>query len=95
MADSRQINRRPFTRRVILKSSAALIVAYCSSCSLILPGKARATERLVVTSRSGSYRAAMEAAIIFPFTKEIGLSVTVVDSADIAKIKSQAASKKM
>jgi putative spermidine/putrescine transport system substrate-binding protein len=34
----------------------------------------------------------MEAAIIFPFTKETGISVTVVDSADMAKTKSQAAS---
>lgn len=36
-----------------------------------------------------SYRVAMDAAVVKPFTQETGIQVSVIDTPDLAKVKAQ------
>ncbi len=44
---------------------------------------------MVRVSWGVSYRAAVDAAVVAPFTQETGIQVTVIDTADLAKVKAQ------
>ena len=54
---------------------------------------ARADQQLTITSWGGSYRAAAEKAFVTPFQQATGVKVTIVDNADLARVKAQVESK--
>jgi putative spermidine/putrescine transport system substrate-binding protein len=78
-------------RRFLLGSGAALAAA--SGPLILTPGKAKASEKLVLVSWGGQYREAVEAAFVKPFTQQTGIPVTLSDTPDLAKVKAQVTSK--
>jgi putative spermidine/putrescine transport system substrate-binding protein len=56
---------------------------------IIVPGRARAAEQIVVASYGGGWAAAMTEAFHKPFTEETGIQVVVASGTDLAKAKAQ------
>lgn len=83
----RGLSRRGF----LLGSGAAL--ATMSGPLILVPGKAKASEKLVLVSWGGQYREAVENVFVKPFTQQTGIPVTISDTPDLAKVKAQVASK--
>jgi putative spermidine/putrescine transport system substrate-binding protein len=81
-------NKTVSRRRFISRAGAAWAAAAAGPL-LLAPGKAKASDALVVTSWGGAYRAAVEKSWTQPFTKETGIPITVIDNSDLAKIKAQ------
>jgi putative spermidine/putrescine transport system substrate-binding protein len=78
------------TRRQLLRhAGAASFVAGISGPLLLTPGKAKATDHIVLISWGGNYREAVETTLCKPFSKETGIDVTVSDTPDLAKVKVQ------
>src|SRR5262245_4532069 len=74
------------TRRQLLTDGLAAATA--ASWPLILtPGKARASERVVVSSWGGRYEETLKEAFFEPFTKQTGIPVVVGPQLDLAKIQ--------
>jgi putative spermidine/putrescine transport system substrate-binding protein len=78
-------------RRFLLTSGAAFAAA--SGPLILVPGKAKAAEKVVLVSWGGQYREAVENAFVKPFTQQTGIPVTVSDTPDLAKVKAQVTSK--
>ena len=80
--------RAKLTRRNLLASGAGAVAASVVSWPLILiPGKAKASERLVFVSWGGRFSEAIEEAYTKPFTKETGIEVLVAGGPDVAKVR--------
>jgi len=89
----RQHGGRTVTRRRFLAGSGAAIAAAATGGPLILvPGKAKASEQLVVTSWGGAYEEGIKKVFAEPFTKETGIPITTINNADLAKVKAQVTS---
>jgi putative spermidine/putrescine transport system substrate-binding protein len=93
MANSRiheiTLKRVQPTRRGFLANSGAVVVgASAASWPLIVvPGKAKAREQIVVPSWGGQYAETIEEAFYKPFTQKTGIPVIVGPQPDLAKIK--------
>lgn len=83
--DQSKANRRQFLQAAGTTAAAAAI----GLPLLATPRKAAAAGKLVVVSWGGTYRTAVEEALVKPFEKEFGVSVTLVDTPDLAKVKAQ------
>ena len=78
------------SRRTFLVTSGAMVAAAASSGPLIVvPGKAKAAERVVFATWGGQLQESITEAYIKPFTKETGIEVIVTGAPDIAKITAQ------
>ena len=76
------------TRRVFLAKGGAFAAASAASWPLILvPGKAKASEQLVIPSWGGAYAETINEAFYKPFTKETGIPIIVGPQPDLAKLK--------
>jgi len=94
MSSNSQLN--PGRRRFFQTTGAGAAVAATTAIGLpmlAVPRRASAAERLVVVSWGGTYRTAVEEALVRPFEKEYGISVTLVDTPDLAKVKAQVMTK--
>lgn len=76
-------------RRRILSGIGAGAALAVAAPFVITPRRAYAAGKMVLVSWGGSYRAAMEAAVVKPFMQETGIQVTVIDTPDLAKVKAQ------
>ncbi|WP_454828793.1 ABC transporter substrate-binding protein [Paraburkholderia xenovorans] len=84
-ADSSSRSRRAFLQRAGALAGAAILGA---------PAIVRAQSKSIsVTCWGGAYEAAVRAAFAEPFTKETGIAVNLVNSADLARMKVQVESK--
>ena len=82
------------TRRDVLRGARWFAAASVVGGPLILiPGKAKAADQLVVVSFGGGWAEAMTEAYHKPFTKETGIPVIVADGIDLAKARAQVQSK--
>jgi putative spermidine/putrescine transport system substrate-binding protein len=84
-----RVTGQAITRRQFVAGAGAAVTAAVSGPLILTPGKAKASEQLVVTSWGGAYRQAVETNWIQPFTKETGIPITVIDNSDLAKVKAQ------
>jgi putative spermidine/putrescine transport system substrate-binding protein len=73
------------------KAGAALALA--TGPFVIVPGRARAAERIVAIGYGGSFGEFVKEAWIKPFTAESGIEVELVTSPDLARVKAQVVSK--
>lgn len=83
---------RSMSRRRFLGGSAAALAAAAGGPLILVPGKAKASEQLVLTSWGGAYEAGITKVFAEPFTKETGIRITTVNNADLAKVKAQVTS---
>lgn len=84
-------NMRP-TRRDIVRAGAAASMALAMPS--IWSGRARAADNAItITSWGGDYHKSVREVFADPFTKETGITVTMVDNGDMAKVKAQVLSK--
>ncbi|MCX7356046.1 MAG: extracellular solute-binding protein [Alphaproteobacteria bacterium] len=79
------------TRRTFLAASGATIAtaAVTSGPLIIVPGKAKAAERVVFATWGGQLQESITEAYIKPFMKETGIEVVVTGAPDLAKITAQ------
>lgn len=79
------------TRRTFLVTSGATIAAAAATSGplIIVPGKAKAAEKVVFATWGGQLQESLTEAYIKPFTKETGIEVVVTGAPDIAKITAQ------
>lgn len=79
------------TRRTFLVTSGATIAAAAATSGplIIVPGKAKAAERVVFATWGGQLQESLTEAYIKPFTKETGIEVVVTGAPDMAKITAQ------
>ena len=78
------------TRRTFLAGSGAVLASTAISGPLILvPGKAKASAKVVVATWGGGFQAAQTKAFYEPFTKETGIEVIVSGAPDLAKLTAQ------
>lgn len=76
------------TRRRFLGGTTALAAASAASWPLILtPGKARASEQIVIPSWGGAYAETLTEAFYKPFTQKTGIPIIVGPQPDLAKIQ--------
>ena len=76
------------SRRRFLAGTAALTAGSAASWPLILtPGKAKASEQVVIALWGGSFTENMEKAYLKPFTAETGIPVLAAGPPDGAKVK--------
>jgi len=75
--------RHAETRRSFLGAASAV------AGSVLLPGLARAASPLVVTCWGGAYEKGIKEVFADPFSKETGIPVTLVNNADLSKMKVQ------
>lgn len=80
----------PVSRRAFLGYLGA--VAF-SAPFVHIPGKARASERLVVVNYGGPLADAKRKVYYEPFTKETGIPITQLDGPDFAKVRAQVQAK--
>lgn len=81
------------SRRALLKGAAGAVAAAGLGPLILIPGKAKASERISLISWGGGYRKAWEDAFVKPFMKETGIEVVIADTPDLAKVKAQITSK--
>lgn len=81
--------RKSFARRDVLRMAAVGLAAPF----VVAPGRAKASERLVVANWGGSTGAAKKKAFYDPFERETGIPVTQVFGPELSKIKVQVQSK--
>jgi putative spermidine/putrescine transport system substrate-binding protein len=79
----------PPRRRFLQTTGSALLAGAIGAPMIATSRKAAAAENLVVVSWGGNYHAGVELALAKPFEKEFGVSVTLVDTPDLAKVKAQ------
>ena len=79
------------TRRTFLVTSGATVAAAAvtSGPLIIVPGKAKAAERVVFATWGGQLQESVTEAYIKPFMKETGIEVVVTGAPDLAKITAQ------
>ncbi|MDF1748314.1 MAG: ABC transporter substrate-binding protein [Alphaproteobacteria bacterium] len=80
------VSGRSVTRRTLLMAGAGI------GATLAAPGiwrGARADSGLTVTCWGGKYRDGIDTVFAKPFTEETGIPVTLIDNADLAKMKAQ------
>lgn len=80
------------SRRGALKMAGAGAAALAAP-AILVPGSAKAADRISFITWGGGYRKAWEEAYINPFTKETGIEVAVADTPDLAKVKAQVTTK--
>lgn len=85
--------KRKMSRRSLLKGSVGLGAAAAMGPLILIPGKAKASERISLISWGGGYRKAWEEAYVKPFIKETGIDVVIADTPDLAKVKAQVTTK--
>ena len=80
-----------WSRRTVLKRAATLSAGAMLSTGpfVVIPGKARASERIFVTSWGGSYGEFVQKHLIDPFTAETGIEAVIINTPDLAKVKVQ------
>ncbi|WFU40002.1 ABC transporter substrate-binding protein [Bradyrhizobium sp. CB82] len=82
-------NEKPdLLRRRLVRGAGATFLSGVIAAPMIAR-KAFASGNLVVVSWGGAYRRSVEEAWVKPFEKEYGISVTLVDTPDLAKVKAQ------
>lgn len=80
------------SRRSFLGKSAVAAAAVSVGGPLILTSRsasARNAPKLTLVSWGGAYRDAVEASIVKPFTEETGITVTIIDTPDLARVRAQ------
>ena len=77
------------SRRRFITSAAGLSTFAIAAPFIITSRKAFGAGKLVLVSWGGSYRTAVETSLVKPFSQEMGVDVTVVDTPDLAKVKAQ------
>lgn len=77
------------SRRRFISSAAGLSALAVAAPLVITSRKAFGAGKLVLVSWGGSYRTAVENALVKPFSQEMGVDVTVIDTPDLAKVKAQ------
>lgn len=80
----------PGTRRRLLGGIAGSLLA---APAIVIPGRARAAERLVIVNWGGGVAAAKKAVYYDPFTAETGIPVISMAGPELAKIKVQVQTK--
>lgn len=76
------------TRRRFLAGSGAIVAASAAGWPLILvPGKAKASEQIVIPSWGGAYSETLTEAFYKPFTQKTGIPIVVGPQPDLAKIQ--------
>lgn len=75
----------PRRRRLLAGGASALTASLLPTFSI---GAPRA-KKLTLVSWGGAYREAVEKAVVQPFTRDTGISVTLVDTPDLAKLRAQ------
>jgi len=75
------------SRRKFLTAAAALTVS--AAPAVLIPGRARGADRIVVVSFGGSLGEFMEAEFNRPFTAKTGITVEMANGPDLAKVKAQ------
>jgi putative spermidine/putrescine transport system substrate-binding protein len=78
MNDHQEQNRNEapgVTRRRFLSGTGAMLASAASGPLILVPGKARASEQLVVTSWGGAYEAGIIKVFAEPFSKETGMPI--------------------
>lgn len=80
-------SRRGVSRRQFLAGTAAATAAV--AMPFISSSLARSDKSVTVTCWGGTYRDAVDACWAKPFTEETGIPVTLIDNADLAKLKAQ------
>jgi putative spermidine/putrescine transport system substrate-binding protein len=83
MTGQKQADRRISRRKLLVTTAAAL------AAPAVWPSSGRANQAITVTSWGGTYRKGIEDCYAAPFTKETGIAVTLVDNADLARMKAQ------
>ena len=82
------VRKTGLNRRRFLTTTAALTAASAASWPLIMvPGKAKAAEQVVIALWGGSFTENMEKAYLKPFTAETGIPVLAAGPPDGAKVK--------
>jgi putative spermidine/putrescine transport system substrate-binding protein len=79
----------PGSRRKFLSAMGGAGAIAVAAPFIITPRRAFAAGKMVLVSYGGSYRVAIEDALVKPFSQEFGVDVTVVDTPDLAKVKAQ------
>jgi putative spermidine/putrescine transport system substrate-binding protein len=79
------------SRREFLKTTgkAGAALAFGAGPAVLIPGKARGADRIVVVSFGGSLGEFMEAEFNRPFTAKTGITVEMANGPDLAKVKAQ------
>jgi putative spermidine/putrescine transport system substrate-binding protein len=77
---------RLISRRRVVASAAAATLAMPL---VFRPRRARANNNLVFVTWGGTYKSSVVAGLIKPFQAATGITVTVVDTPDLAKVKAQ------
>ena len=78
------------SRRTFLAGSGTVLASAAVSGPLILvPGKAKASAKVVVATWGGALQEALTKAVYEPFTKETGIPVVVGGAPDLAKLTAQ------
>jgi putative spermidine/putrescine transport system substrate-binding protein len=90
---TRSMHNGRFTRRSTLKLGTIAAVSALAAPALLIPGRAKAADRIALISWGGGYRKAWEEAYVNPFMKETGIEVVIADTPDLAKVKAQVTSK--
>ena len=89
----KKLTKRPLssTRRGFLKGATMLGAGAMLSTGpfVMFPGKAKAAERIFITSWGGSYGEFVQKHLINPFTAETGIEAVIVNTPDLAKVKAQ------
>ncbi|MBL8670096.1 MAG: ABC transporter substrate-binding protein [Alphaproteobacteria bacterium] len=96
MADSylhRSADGAAVSRRTAIKLGTSAAAIALAAPAVIIPGRARAADKLALISWGGGYRKAWEEAFVNPFVKETGIEVVIADTPDLAKVKAQVTSK--
>lgn len=89
---TKSTERRSLSRRSLLRGAGAAGLAYLGP-AIMIPGRARASDRISLISWGGDYRKSWEEAYVKPFMKETGIDVVIADTPDLAKVKAQVMSK--
>lgn len=76
-------------RHFLHRSSALALATVGPSLALVAKPAAAAGKQMTLVSWGGTYRHAVETALVEPFTKETGIRVTIVDTPDLAKVRAQ------
>lgn len=89
----RKLNKESLspTRRRFLKGATTVGAGAILSAGpfVMLPRKAKAAERIFITSWGGSYGEFVQKHLIEPFTAETGIEAVIVNTPDLAKVKAQ------
>lgn len=87
--DMNKRSKNGLSRRSVLRGGGVAVAGVIAAPFIWGGNRARADTSLTITAWGGTYREAIEKAYVIPFTEETGIAVTVIDNADLAKVKAQ------